>query len=116
MFSTVSHTLKSSCQVLTAHSSSGDGHVVPVAGWPLGATVAAQVLVDPSHLVSGRIVKHLKAWVVAVRLGATHVHFLQQVLAVHHSDLSEGDKYSIRSEKPSFEMLIWCQGSSFNAE
>lgn len=68
-------------------SSGSDGHVVPVAGWPLGCAVAAQVLVDAGHLVSGHIIRHLQVWVVAVGLGATHVHCLQQVLAVHYSDL-----------------------------
>lgn len=68
-------------------SSGSNGHVVPVAGWPLGATVAAQVLVDASHLISGHIIRHLQVWVVAVGRGAPHVHCLQQVLAIHHSDL-----------------------------
>lgn len=72
---------------ITAHSSGSDGHVVPVAGWPLGAAVAAQVLVDAGHLVNGYIIRHLHVWVVAVGLGAPHVHCLQQVLAVHHTDL-----------------------------
>ena len=67
---------------VAAHSSGSDRHVVPVAGWPLGAAVAAQVLVDASHLITGQIVRHVQVWVIAVRLGATHVYCLQQMLTV----------------------------------
>lgn len=77
-------TLSRAC---SAHCSGGDGHIVPVAGRPLGAIVAAQVLVYSSHLVTGRVVRHLQG---RVRLRATHIHRFQQVLAVHHSYLSEG--------------------------
>lgn len=67
---------------ITAHILGSDWHVVPVS-WPLRSTVAAQILVDASHLVSGHIIRHLQVWVVAVRLGTTHVHCLKHVLAVH---------------------------------
>lgn len=72
---------------VTAHWSSSDGHVLPVAGRPLGAAVAAQVLVDASHLVSGHVISHLQVLAGAVRLDPSHVHCLQQVLAVYHTDL-----------------------------
>lgn len=72
---------------VTAHRSGSDGHVVPVAGRPLGGAVAAQVLVDAGHLVSSHVITHLQVLAGAVRLDAPHVHCLQQVLAVYHSDL-----------------------------
>ena len=53
---------------MTAHSSGSDGHVVPVAGCSLGSTVAAQVLIDVSHLLIGRSIRQVQVWVVAVRL------------------------------------------------
>lgn len=62
--------LRTPLRCVTAHSSGGDRHVVPVAGLPLGTTVAAQVLVYAGHLVSGHIIRHLQVWVVAVRLRA----------------------------------------------
>lgn len=70
-----------------ARGSGGDGHVVPVAGWPLGDAVAAQVLVDVRHLLSGGTIGHVHGWVAAVGLRAPRVHRLQQVLAVQHADL-----------------------------
>lgn len=88
--------LEDSWQVFPAHRSGSDGHVVPVAGWPLGNTVAAQVLVDASHLVRGHIITHLQVWVVAVSLGATHVHCVQHVLAIYHSDLPLGEDTETR--------------------
>ncbi len=75
-----------------SHSSGSNGHVVSVAGWPLGAAVAAQVLVDAGQLVSRHIIRHLQVWVVAEGLGAPHVHRIQEVLAVHHSDLPQGEE------------------------
>lgn len=78
----------------TPHSSGSNGHVVPIAGWPLWTTVAAQVLVNASHLVCGHIIGHVQVWIVGVGLGAAHVHCLQQVLAVHHSDL-HNDQFAL---------------------
>lgn len=40
------------------------------------------------HLLSGGTIRHVQDWVVAVGLRAPHVHRLQQVLAVQHTDLS----------------------------
>lgn len=80
--------LRTGVSLLTVTSGS-DRHVVPVASWSLGAAVAAQVLVDAGHLVSGHIIRHLQVW---VGLGAPHVHCLQQVLTVHHSDLPQGEE------------------------
>lgn len=77
---------------VTAHSSGSDGHVVPVAGWPLGTAVAAQVLVDASHLVAGHVVRHLQVRVAAVRLCTAHV--VKQVLAVHNGDL-HNDQFAL---------------------
>lgn len=44
---------------IAAHILGSDWHVVPVTGWPLSTTVAAQVLVDASHLVSDHLIRHL---------------------------------------------------------
>lgn len=77
---------------VTAHSSGSDGHVIPVAGWPLGAAVAAQVLVDTGHLVRGHLIRHLQVGVVE-GLGAARIHCLQQVLTFHHSNLPHGEFY-----------------------
>ena len=70
-----------------ARRSGSDGHVVPVAGRPLGDAVAAQVLVDVRHLLCGGTIGHVQGWVIAVKLWAPHVHRLQQMLAVQHADL-----------------------------
>lgn len=41
-----------------------------------------------SHLLSGGTIRHIQGCVVAVGLRASHVHRVQQVLAVQHTDLS----------------------------
>lgn len=76
-----------SSRCATAHRSGSDGHVVPVAGWSLGAAVAAQVLVDAGHLFGGHVISHLQVLATAVRRDAPHVDCFQQVLAVYHTDL-----------------------------
>lgn len=71
----------------TAHRSGSDRHVLPIAGWSLGAAVAAQVLVDAGHLFGGHVIGHLQVLAAAVRRDAPHVDCFQQVLAVYHTDL-----------------------------
>lgn len=46
------------------------------------------------HLLSGSTIRHVQARVVAVGLRAPHVHRLQQVLAVQHTDLSGRQGFS----------------------
>ena len=72
---------------LKARSSCGNGHVVPVTVCPLGGAVAAQVLVDACHLVTGHLVWHLYRRAVVVRLDSPHVHSLKKLLTVHGGDL-----------------------------
>lgn len=90
--------------------SGSDGHVVPVAGRPLGNTVAAQVLVDSGHLLGGHIIAHLHIWAAGVRLRATQVQGLQHVLAVHHGDLLLEEK---KGEKVFFVVGFLCLFNRF---